>query len=167
MIATDGLRPPLNRCSVGPTERHEPQTRREEASRLRPPCYSERVFGWFRKPLPPVAPLVDYMVTVHVRLAEAQVGRDGATIGGYYRVLGLRSTPDARTAMIESCVTDGVILWDDSEARVIDVREADRRITKPLRNPFGAGIWHQSGRVFYPDESGESQSESPGPERGH
>lgn len=112
------------------------------------------MFGWFRKPIPATPPLIDYMVTVHVRLAKAMVGRGDVKIAGYYRVLGLRTTPGALSALIESCVTDGTIIWDDTETRIIDVVQADRRITKPLRSTFGAGVWHESGRVFYPEEPG-------------
>jgi hypothetical protein len=114
---------------------------------------------WFRKPIPATAPLRDYWVTVEVRLEPPLAQRGGPPAVGYFRVFGLRATPDALRDMIRGCVTDGTIIWEETEFHVVDVLKVDRRITKTLWKPFGAGPWHESGCVFFESWGGSDRDD--------
>lgn len=104
---------------------------------------------WFRKAIPAVPPLFDYWITVLVRLEPPLETSDGTRAVGYFRLLGLRTTPDSVREMIRGCVTDGVVVWDKTEIKTVDVRQMDRRLTKQLRRACGAAAWHESGHIFF------------------
>ena len=118
------------------------------------------MLGWFRRPLPAVPPLTDYVVRVHVRLTEPLTVGDSVAFG-YHQVLGLRVTADAQRGMTEGCVTDGSIVWTDTETKLADVSKLDRDLTKLLRQPFGAGVWFRSGRILYTDSDEDDDTPDP------
>jgi hypothetical protein len=119
------------------------------------------VLSWFKSALPAVSPLQDFMVTVEVRLEPPSALEDGTAVVGYNRVLGVRATPDSVRIMIESCVTDGVVVWNETSIDIIaDIRSIDRKFTKLLRKPFGEGAWWKSGRMLFPKWDDDPKGEN-------
>ncbi len=101
-----------------------------------------------RRPLPPIAPLRDYWVRVGVRLEPELVVNDAPPLVGYYRVFGVRATPMNAIPLVAARVTDGVIIEQQMES--VDVRSATWDLARPLFKQFGEGVWHESGRAFFP-----------------
>lgn len=112
------------------------------------------MFSWWRKPIPAVAPLVDYWAQVHVNLNTPIVEKGGRVLVGYMKILGVRATPDSMRDLISGCISDGSIAWDKCEVRVVEVENLSREVAKPLRRPVGAGVWHESGCIYFPADQG-------------
>ena len=103
--------------------------------------------------LPPLPDGVfDYWAIVHVILAEtlAFEGSDEAAAIGYYRLCGLRSTPNRLKHVLAIGVEDGLIDWPETEVEKVDPAILDGAIRKRIVPVVSEGVWYLSGRNYYP-----------------
>ena len=94
--------------------------------------------------------LSQFFVGVRVVLDEpfSADGDSARKIAGYYINLGVNACDlEEATLLVEDHITDGTIDWADSEWRAIDDLHAE--IREKAENARDAGIWYQSGRMFF------------------
>jgi hypothetical protein len=102
----------------------------------------------------------DYLATVHVKLREPIYDVDdpqGTAAQGYYRVFGVRGTPQQIELILAREIDDGVIEWPDSEWHPINPESLEMEIRKRTKPVADEGIWYRSGRVLYADPGLEHQ----------
>ncbi|HEX2878536.1 MAG TPA: hypothetical protein VHO25_03255 [Polyangiaceae bacterium] len=101
---------------------------------------------------PPTPPLRDYWLTIHVRLHEPLAVEGQGPSVGYLRVFGVRCTPLHLHSFVEENATDGSVEWSQSESATIDINDLKRSLRNQLNPPNAECLWHQSGRIFFPEE---------------
>ena len=110
----------------------------------------------------PVEPLRDYWACVKVRFSEPVLVDDptkakAAAVAGYFRLLGIRSEPNHVRSFIEPSAGDGNVVWEETEWRPVCLTELDQAIRKRVVPLDGAGVWYQSGRIFFPERVEEHE----------
>lgn len=101
---------------------------------------------------PPLPPLRDYWVTLHVKLHEPTRagGQDRAST--YFQVLGLRCSPIRLRSFLQECTSDGAVIWgDDTHWHEVSLNQLRRELRASFRPEAGECIWYEEGRVYVPD----------------
>jgi hypothetical protein len=77
---------------------------------------------------------------------------------GYLRILGLRCTPLRLRSFVEELVSDGTVVWPETEWHQVD----PNRLIRSLRNEIDVRAdecaWHLSGCIFFPDEDAGAEA---------
>jgi hypothetical protein len=76
-----------------------------------------------------------------------------AVMIGYYQNFGVTAiSEDQARACVARAVSDGEVLWDDSEISEVVVSELPLAILDRARDWESPGIWYESGKSFFPGE---------------
>jgi hypothetical protein len=97
---------------------------------------------------------------VHVKFAVPLQDVDDPTetpAQGYYRNFGIRCPPSEVPTVLAGAVSDGGIVWSDTEWSLVDPETLHRDITKQISGISADGIWYRGGRVLYADPDLEPQ----------
>jgi hypothetical protein len=106
---------------------------------------------------PPSAPLKDFWVTVHVRLAEPHVVEDHPPADAYLRMFGLRCTPIRLQSLLAEQVTDGSIIRDDdTHWHEVSLNELSRSLRAAVSVQDSECVWHVSGRIYFSSALGSA-----------
>ena len=111
---------------------------------------------WDKLPLPPLSSGErDVWATVCVELTsplQSAEDPDKPAVG-YFRNFGMRLRQEDPKQHLERLIADGHIDWEESELREVEPGKLARDVRKRITGPDSAGIWYQSGKMFYPGEN--------------
>ena len=102
------------------------------------------------------APFQDFWVSLAVKRTgprtESTESWPPETVG-YYRNVGIRARPSRLKAVIESYVKEGAIDWADTEFERVNPEDLNSTIQQRIRPIESEGVWYESGRAFYPEDT--------------
>ena len=91
----------------------------------------------------------DYWVQVAVRLESRLETSDGRAVSEYRVNLGVACEPEQIKDVVLSAITDGNIIWKDTEWRALDREDiVDESIRGRTNFQMERGVWYRSGRIL-------------------
>lgn len=104
--------------------------------------------------------IITACVVFHTPLPVKDPNAECSSVAGYYANFGVTAErTESAAAMVSDLVKDGLVDWNDSTVREIDLQTFDEEIASQCRKPTERGIWYRSGRAIFPADS-ESPSHS-------
>lgn len=75
-------------------------------------------------------------------------------------MMGVRCTPLRLRSFMEENATDGVVLWNESESRQVDLNDLERSLRNEIEPKDEECVWHQTGRISFPDDEKPASDEA-------